>query len=191
MTEPIRCPWAQSDPLMRAYHDSEWGIPIYDSRALWETLMLEGFQAGLPWITILRKREAFRAAFQNFDPEAVARFTSADVDRLLLDPGIVRSRAKIQATVAGARIYLKMRDAGEDFSRYAWNLAGGRQIRNETGSVPAKTALSEAISANLKKRGFQFAGPVIVYAWMQATGIVDDHDQRCFRRNPSDELPDR
>jgi len=176
---------------MRAYHDSEWGIPIYDSRALWETLMLEGFQAGLPWITILRKREAFRAAFQNFDPEAVARFTSADVDRLLLDPGIVRSRAKIQATVAGARIYLRMRDAGEDFSRYAWNLAGGRQIRNETGSVPAKTALSEVISANLKKRGFQFAGPVIVYAWMQATGIVDDHDQRCFRRNPSDELPDR
>jgi len=184
MTEPFRCPWAQSDPLMRAYHDAEWGKPEYDSRALWETLMLEGFQAGLSWQIILRKREAFRAAFHNFDPEAIARFTPADVDRLLLDSGIIRSRAKIEATIAGARIYLNMRDSGEDFSRYAWTLAGGKPIQNTTGTLPAKTDLSEAISADLKKRGFKFVGPVIVYAWMQAVGIVDDHHPDCFRSRP-------
>jgi DNA-3-methyladenine glycosylase I len=180
-----RCKWAESDPLYQAYHDEEWGIPLYDSRALWEQLMLEGFQAGLSWITILRKRDAFRKAFRNFDPKKVARFTEADVKRLLEDPGIVRSRAKIEATIAGARIYLEMEAGDEDFSTYVWKMAGGRPIRNKwkgMGDVPAKTELSEEISKALKKRGFKFVGPVIVYAWMQACGIVDDHIAGCFRR---------
>ena len=177
-----RCAWAESDPLLRTYHDEEWGIPQYDSRTLWEMLMLEGFQAGLSWLIILRKREAFREAFRNFDPEAVAKFKESDITRLLGNPGIIRSRAKIEATIAGAKIYLAMRDAGEDFSQYVWTMAGGKPIRNTTGIVPAKSALSEKFSAAFKKRGFKFVGPVIVYAWMQATGIVNDHDARCFRR---------
>jgi len=181
MTAKQRCAWAESDPLMLAYHDTEWGIPEYDSRALWETLMLEGFQAGLSWLTILRKRESFREAFANFDPEAIARFGEPQIEQLLLNPGIIRSRAKIKATIEGARIYLTMRDAGEDFSDWVWGLAGGAPIVNRTGSVPASTPLSESISTALKKRGFKFVGPVIVYAWMQATGIVDDHSAVCFR----------
>jgi DNA-3-methyladenine glycosylase I len=178
-----RCAWAESDPLLRAYHDEEWGVPQHDSRMLWEMLMLEGFQAGLSWLIILRKREAFREAFCSFDPEAVAKFGEEDVARLLLNPGIIRSRAKIEATIAGARIYLAMRDAGEDFSKYVWTIAGGRPIRNTSGTVPAKSELSETFSAAFKKRGFKFVGPVIVYAWMQATGIVNDHSKECFRRN--------
>jgi DNA-3-methyladenine glycosylase I len=176
-----RCPWSETDPLLSSYHDEEWGVPEHDSRKLWEVLMLEGFQAGLSWTTILRKREAFRKAFKGFDPEAVARFSSADLKRLLDDPGIVRSRAKIEATVAGARSYLEMKAAGEDFSTFVWDFAGGRPIQN-TGPVPAKTPLSEGLSKALKKRGFRFVGPVIVYAWMQATGIVNDHAADCFRR---------
>lgn len=176
-----RCSWADSDPLMRAYHDDEWGVPEYDSRALWEKLMLDGFQAGLAWIIILRKREAFRKAFKNFDPEVVARFREADVARLLDDPGIVRSRAKIEATIGGARAYLAMQAAGEDFSNFVWNMAGWKPIQNR-GDVPAKTPLSEELSKALKKRGFKFVGPVIVYAWMQAVGIVNDHAANCFRR---------
>ena len=176
-----RCSWAESDPMLQKYHDEEWGLPLHDSRALWELLMLEGFQAGLAWIIILRKREAFRKAFKNFDPEAVARFREADIARLLTDSGIVRSRAKIEATIGGARTYLAMRDAGEDFSSFVWNLAGGKSIQN-TGPVPAQTPLSEEISKTLKKRGFKFVGPVIVYAWMQAAGIVNDHAATCFRR---------
>jgi DNA-3-methyladenine glycosylase I len=183
MTEPHRCAWAESDPLLRAYHDQEWGVPQYDSRALWELLMLEGFQAGLAWITVLRKREAFRKAFRGFDPARVARFGEADVTRLLGNPDIIRSRAKIDATIAGARIYEEMKRNGEDFSQFVWKLAGGKPIKNKTGQVPAKTPLSEEISAALKKRGFKFVGPVIVYAWMQASGIVNDHAPRCFRRN--------
>jgi DNA-3-methyladenine glycosylase I len=188
MTNQTRCKWAENDPLYQAYHDEEWGIPVYDSRALWEQLMLEGFQAGLSWITILRKRDAFRKAFHNFDPNKVARFTETDVQRLLEDPGIVRSRAKIEATIAGARIYLEMQAAGEDFSTYIWKMAGGKPIRNKwksMGDVPAKTDLSEEISKALKKRGFKFVGPVIVYAWMQACGIVDDHIAGCFRESKS------
>lgn len=183
MTEPHRCAWAESDPLLRAYHDQEWGVPQYDSRALWELLMLEGFQAGLAWITVLRKREAFRKAFRGFDPARVARFGEADVTRLLGNPDIIRSRAKIDATIAGARIYEEMKRNGEDFSQVVWKLAGGKPIKNKTGQVPAKTPLSEEISAALKKRGFKFVGPVIVYAWMQASGMVNDHAPRCFRRN--------
>jgi DNA-3-methyladenine glycosylase I len=176
-----RCSWAENDPLLRAYHDEEWGLPNYDSRALWELLMLEGFQAGLAWITVLRKREAFRTAFRQWDPVKVARFKEDDVERLLEDPRIIRSRAKIDATIQGARIFLAMRDAGEDFSSFLWKLAGGKPIQNH-GPVPAQTPLSIEISQALKKRGFKFVGPVIVYAWMQAAGIVNDHAEDCFRR---------
>jgi DNA-3-methyladenine glycosylase I len=180
---PQRCAWAEHDPLLRAYHDEEWGVPERDSRALWEKLVLDGFQAGLSWITVLRKREAFRRAFRGFDPEVVARFGKVDVARLLADPGIIRSRAKIEAAIASARAYLAMAAAGEDFSTFVWNMAGGKPIRSKGGAIPAKTPLSEEISAALKKRGFKFVGPVIVYAWMQATGIVNDHVAGCFRRD--------
>lgn len=177
-----RCSWAESDPLMRAYHDKEWGVPEYDSRALWELLMLEGFQAGLSWITVLRKREAFRTAFRQFDPVKVAKFKEADIVRLMQDPGIIRARAKIEATINGARAFLEMQDAGTDFSDWIWEMAGGRPIQN-TGPVPAESPLSLTISKELKLRGFKFVGPVIVYAWMQASGIVNDHAKNCFRRD--------
>jgi len=176
-----RCSWAEDDALLRAYHDQEWGVPEYDSRALWEKLMLDGFQAGLSWAIILRKRDAFRKAFHQFDPQAVARLNEADIARLLENPGIVRSRAKIEATIGGARAYLAMRTAGEDFSTFAWNFVAGKPILNG-GNVPAKTPLSEKLSKALKQRGFKFVGPVIVYAWMQAVGIVNDHAAGCFRR---------
>lgn len=166
---------------MQAYHDTEWGVPLRDSRALWEMLMLEGFQAGLSWSVILRKRDAFRKAFKNFAPEKVARFGEADIARLLRDTGIVRSRAKIVATIGGARIYVAMRDAGEDFSAFVWGLAGGKPLPRQ-GARVTSTPLSEQISKALKKRGFKFVGPVIVYAWMQAVGIVNDHAVDCFRR---------
>lgn len=176
----LRCPWASHDPMMGAYHDEEWGTPEHDSRALWEKLMLDGFQAGLSWLVILRKRAAFRRAFKGFRPELVAKFGEADIARLLQDPGIVRSRAKIAATIGGARAYLEMQKAGIDFSDFVWGLAGGKPIRGR-GPVPAQTPLSEKISRELKARGFKFVGPVIVYAWMQAVGMVDDHRAPCFR----------
>ncbi|MDH7641135.1 DNA-3-methyladenine glycosylase I [Sphingomonas oryzagri] len=182
MTER-RCGWAGSDPLMRAYHDEEWGVPERDGRALWEKLMLDGFQAGLAWITVLKKREAFRAGFAGFDPETVARFGEAEIARLLADPGIIRSRAKIEATIGGARAYLKMRDAGEDFADYCWGFVDGSPLRGDGHSFPASTPLSERVSKDLKKRGFKFVGPTIVYAWMQATGLVNDHTHDCFRRS--------
>ena len=177
-----RRPWAESDPAMRAYHDKEWGVPVRDGRALWELLMLEGFQAGLSWSIILKRREAFRAAFRGFDPRAVAAFGPADVERLMQDPGIVRARAKIEATIGGARAYLRMAEAGEDFSDFAWGFVGGAPLRNTSGRVPAKTPLSEKIAAALRERGFRFVGPTIVYAWMQAVGLVNDHVAPCFRR---------
>ena len=187
VSERVRCGWAGSDPLLCAYHDEEWGVPQRDSRMLWEMLMLEGFQAGLSWLTILRKREAFREAFQGFDPRAVARFGEKDVVRLLENPGIIRSRAKIEATIEGARLYVAIEEqgeqAGEDFSSYVWGLAGGKPVVNMSGDVPAKNPVSEEISKALKKRGFKFVGPVIVYAWMQAVGMVNDHSRDCFRRN--------
>jgi DNA-3-methyladenine glycosylase I len=177
----IRCAWADGNPLMQDYHDTEWGVPEYDSRALWEKLMLDGFQAGLSWSIILRKREAFRAAFKDFDPNVVARFSEKDVVRLLGDAGIVRSRAKIEATIGGARAFLAMQEAGEEFSAFVWGMAGG-QPRQNTGPVPTNSPLSGDLSKALKKRGFKFVGPVIVYAWMQAVGIVNDHAETCFRR---------
>ena len=184
----IRCGWRgmAGDPLYEAYHDTEWGVPEYDSRALWEKLVLDGFQAGLAWITILRKRDAFRAAFDKFDPESVAAYGAADRARLMADAGIVRSNAKIDAAINSARIYLAMRDAGEDFSEFCWSFTGGKPLQNSwdaVGQVPAKTALAEEVATALKAKGFKFVGPVIVYAWMQATGIVNDHLTGCFRHN--------
>jgi DNA-3-methyladenine glycosylase I len=176
-----RCTWAEGDTQYEAYHDAEWGVPIHDSRELWELLMLEGFQAGLAWIIVLRKREALRAAFRQFDPDKVARFTQRDVARLLKNEGIIRSRAKINATIEGARIFVRMRDAGDDFARHMWNLAGGKPIQRK-GPVLAQTPLSLEISKALKQMGFKFVGPVIVHAWMQAAGMVNDHALHCFRR---------
>jgi DNA-3-methyladenine glycosylase I len=176
-----RCSWAESDPLLRAYHDLEWGMPERDSRALWESLMLDGFQAGLSWITILKKRDAFRKAFKGFEPNKVANFGEPEIKRLLENADIIRSRAKIEATITGARIYVAMEAAGEDFSTFVWDLVGGDPIQNK-GPIPASTPLSEQVSKALKKRGFKFVGPVIVYAWMQAVGMVNDHELTCFRR---------
>jgi len=169
---------------MVAYHDTEWGVPERDGRALWEKLALDGFQAGLSWRTILHKREAFREAFAGFRPERVARFGARDVRRLLGDAGIVRSRAKIEATIAGARVYCDMTDRGDDFAALCWSFSGGKVVRGNGRTVPASTAMSERASKELKRRGFKFVGPVIVYAWMQAVGIVDDHVASCFRRIP-------
>lgn len=177
----VRCKWAGNDPLMQAYHDEEWGVPNFDSRSLWEMLMLEGFQAGLAWITVLRKREAFRKAFRNFDPHKVAKFGDKDIAKLLENPGIIRSRAKIEATIAGAGIFLDMQKSPTSFSNFAWSFVDGKPIQNK-GPVPAATPLSETISKELKKRGFKFVGPTIVYAWMQAVGLVNDHAEDCFRR---------
>jgi DNA-3-methyladenine glycosylase I len=193
MTEaPNRCAWAGSgDPLYAAYHDHEWGVPERDSRALWEKLVLDGFQAGLAWITILRKREAFRAAFKGFDPDVVARFGDADRARLMADAGIVRSNAKIDAAIDGARRYVDMRDAGEDFSAFIWSLTDGRPVQNRWGSiadVPAQTPLAVDMAKALRAKGFKFCGPVIVYAFMQATGVVNDHVTSCFRHEPISRL---
>jgi DNA-3-methyladenine glycosylase I len=185
MTEsPGRCAWCGSDPLYVAYHDTEWGVPERDARALWEKLVLDGFQAGLAWITILRKRESLRAAFDGFDPEIVARYDDADRARLLADPGIIRSRAKIDSAIKGARLWLEMRDRGEDFSAWLWGFVGDRPIQNRPATmaeVPTQSAESVAMAKALKARGFTFCGPVIVYAFMQATGMVNDHVRTCFR----------
>ena len=184
----IRCGWRgmAGDPLYEAYHDTEWGVPEYDSRALWEKLVLDGFQAGLAWITILRKRDAFRAAFDGFDPELVARYGEADRARLMADAGIVRSNAKVDAAISGARLYLDMREQGEDFSQFLWSFTNGRVIQNqwsEIGQVPAQTPVAEEMSKALKAKGFKFVGPVIVYAFMQATGFVNDHLTCCHRHD--------
>lgn len=178
-----RCSWAEGDPLMRAYHDAEWGVPQRDARMLWEMLMLEGFQAGLAWITILRKREAFHAAFADFAPQKVAAFDERDIERLMADPGIVRARAKIQATITGAQIYCDMQQRGEDFAAFCWSFTGGVPIIGDGKSWVASSPLSETISKELKRRGFKFVGPTITYAWMQAVGIVNDHSLECFRRH--------
>ncbi|MBA3812786.1 MAG: DNA-3-methyladenine glycosylase I [Caulobacteraceae bacterium] len=180
-----RCGWANpNDPLYVAYHDDEWGVPEYDSRALWEKLVLDGFQAGLSWITILRKREAFRGAFAGFDPEAVARFGESDRARLMNDAGIVRSGAKIDAAIGGARTWLAMRERGEDFSAFLWAFTSGKPIQNawaDIGEVPAQTPLAADMAGALRAKGFKFCGPVIVYAFMQAVGMVNDHVVGCFR----------
>jgi len=179
-----RCKWCGTDPLYVEYHDTEWGVPEYDSRALWEKLVLDGMQAGLAWITILRKREGIRDAFAGFDPDKVAAFDDADVERLLNDARIIRSRAKIIATIQSARLFVQMRDNGEDFSQWIWSFVGGKPIQNhlvEGEPYPTQSPESVALSKALKKRGFKFVGPVIVYAFMQACGLVQDHMVSCFR----------
>lgn len=180
-----RCDWVGADPLYAAYHDAEWGVPQHDPRALWEQLILEGFQAGLSWITILRKRDGFRSAFAGFDPQVIAHWGEAEVTALLQDPGIVRHRGKIEATIVNARAVLAL---DRDFASWAWAYVDGRPIRNgpETmADVPAKTDLSTRIAKDLKAAGFKFCGPTTVYAWMQASGMVDDHLSSCWRRTPA------
>lgn len=182
MTEATeRCAWCGTDPLYVDYHDTEWGVPEYDSRALWEKLVLDGFQAGLSWITILRKREGFREVFEGFDPERIARWGEPEIARALQNPGIIRHRGKIEATVTGARLFLEI-EGREGFSPLIWSFVGGRPIQNARASmkeVPGKTPESEAMAKALKKHGFKFCGPVITYAFMQACGLVNDHMIQC------------
>ena len=176
-----RCGWCGTDPFYVAYHDTEWGVPERDARALWDKLVLDGFQAGLAWITILRKREGFRSAFEGFVPQRIARWGDTDVERLLADPGIVRSRAKIEATIGNARAYLKIAE-GQGFDAFLWRYVEGRAVQNHFAAlsdVPARTALSERISKDLGKAGFKFVGPTITYAFMQAVGMVNDHLVTC------------
>jgi DNA-3-methyladenine glycosylase I len=175
-----RCGWCGTDPVYVSYHDEEWGVPEYDSRALFEKLLLDGFQAGLSWITILRKRDNFRKAFDRFEPEIMARYGKRKLDALMKDEGIVRNRSKIEASVTNAQAYLEI----PDFSAYLWNFLDGKPLQNRFNSlkqVPAQTALTEKISKDLKKRGFRFCGPTIVYAFMQACGLINDHLVDCHR----------
>jgi DNA-3-methyladenine glycosylase I len=179
-----RCPWPKEDPLYVAYHDTEWGVPEYDDRALFEKLILDGFQAGLSWITILRKRENFRKAFDGFEPEKIARYTPRRVEKLMQDAGIVRNRAKIEGTIVSARAWLGIMEKEDGFSRLLWSFLDGKPKINEFKTikgVPAETPISKAMSKELAGRGFKFCGPTIVYAFMQATGMVNDHLVSCHR----------
>ena len=180
-----RCPWPGEDPLYVTYHDTEWGVPEHDDRALFEKLILDGFQAGLSWITILRKRDNFRRAFDDFQPEKIARYNDKKIHALMNDAGIVRNRAKIEGTIASAKSWLAIQEQGPGFSALLWDFVGGQPKVNRfktTASVPASTPLSVKVSKDLSSRGFKFVGPTIVYAWMQATGLVNDHTHDCFRR---------
>lgn len=183
---PLPCAWAPADDeLYRNYHDTEWGVPEYDSRALWEKLQLDGMQAGLAWITILRKRDSIREEFDQFDPESIAVWNKKRIDRAMKNPGIIRSQQKIKAVIGNAQLYLEMEEAGEGFSEYCWNWVKGKPIVHKKfkdyRKMPTKTDLSESISKDLKKRGFKYVGPTIVYAWMQAVGLVNDHELGCPR----------
>jgi DNA-3-methyladenine glycosylase I len=178
-----RCPWPGTDPLYLAYHDEEWGVPERGDRALYEKLMLDGFQAGLSWITVLRKREAFRAAFDNFDPEKIARYDQRKIESLMKNAGIIRNRAKIEGAIASARAWLTIQEA-EGFSNYLWGFFDGKSVQNnfrDTTEIPAQTPLSQRIAKDLKIRGFNFCGPTVVYAFCQATGMVNDHLVTCWR----------
>lgn len=191
MTRKTRCSWPGSDPLYLAYHDEEWGVPSSDERHLFEMLILEGAQAGLSWITILKKRENYQRVFNGFEPECIARYDEARIATLLQDPGIVRNRLKLQATVGNARAFLAMKEAGLSFSSYLWGFVDGEPVRNRwksMGDVPATTPVSDAMSKDLKKRGFRFVGSTICYAFMQATGMVNDHVTDCFRWHHCDAL---
>jgi DNA-3-methyladenine glycosylase I len=179
-----RCPWPGTDPLYVAYHDQEWGVPERDHHALYEKLVLDGFQAGLSWITILRKREAFRRAFDDFAPEKIARYSNKKVEALMQDEGIVRNRMKIEGAIASARAWLEIMENGAGFGTYLWDFVGGQPIVNRhkrMADIPAETELSRAMSKELKARGFKFCGPTIIYAFMQATGMVNDHLTSCPR----------
>jgi len=187
-----RCPWPGEDPLYCAYHDNEWGVPEYDDRALFEKLVLDGFQAGLAWITILRKRETIRAAFSHFDPGAIARYGPADTERLLNDPGIIRSKTKISAAITNARAFLDIQETGPGFSTFLWDFTDGAPVHNRftaMSEVPAETPVSQAMSKALKQKGFKFCGPVIVYAFMQAVGMVNDHLVTCPRHGELQAAP--
>jgi len=180
----VRCPWVKADPLYIAYHDQEWGMPEYDDRALYEKLVLDGFQAGLSWITILRKRENFRRAFDDFNPEKIARYRPAKIERLMQDARIIRNRAKIEGAVRSARAWLNVMEKGPGFSKFLWDFVDGRPKVNRYRSmrqVPAETAISRAMAKELTQRGFKFCGPTIVYAFMQAVGMVNDHLVSCHR----------
>ncbi len=181
-----RCQWADSDPLYIEYHDKEWGAPLHDDRKLFEFLILEGMQAGLSWITILRKRENFRTAFDNFDPEKIARYDKRKIQKLLADPGIIRNRLKVAAAVTNAQAFLKVQEELGNFDKYIWQFVGGKPIKNKWKTIkqlPAYTKESDKLSEDLKKRGFKFVGSTIVYAHMQATGMANDHMVHCFRYN--------
>ncbi len=176
----MRCKWCGTEDIYVHYHDTDWGVPEYDSRALWEKLILDGFQAGLSWITILKKRENFRAAFDHFDPEVIVRYNAKKINALMKDTGIVRNKLKVEATISNARAYLEM----EDFSQYLWGFNDGRVVQNAhktMKTVPTASPLAEKVSKNLKKRGFRFVGPTIVYAFMQACGLINDHMVECHR----------
>ncbi|ACB94818.1 DNA-3-methyladenine glycosylase I [Beijerinckia indica] len=191
-TKP-RCHWPGSDPLYLAYHDEEWGVPEYDDRALFEKLILDGFQAGLSWITILRRREAFRAAFDGFDPARIVRYDAAKIESLMQDQGIIRNRAKIEGTVRSAKAWLDIQEKGS-FSRYLWNFFDGRPIQNHyrvPAEIPAQTPLSTRLAKDLKQKGFSFCGPTIVYAFCQATGMVNDHLVTCWRHAECAALSDQ
>jgi DNA-3-methyladenine glycosylase I len=184
MTEKHRCPWCGTDPLYTDYHDNEWGTPLYDNQKLFEFLILEGAQAGLSWITVLRKRENYRKAFDNFDPAKIARYTDAKKAKLLVNEGIIRNRLKIDSAIKNAQAYLAMQKNGEDFSEFLWGFVGGKPKQNKWKSmsqVPAFTAESDAMCKALKQRGFNFVGSTICYAFMQATGMVNDHVVGCYR----------
>ncbi len=179
-----RCAWCGSDPLYVAYHDLEWGVPLHNNTGLFELLTLEGAQAGLSWITVLRKRARYRQVFDGFDVAKIARYRAARVEKLLLDPGIIRNRAKVEGTVAGARACLEIMKEFGSFDRYLWQFTGGRTIQNQWKSlkeIPPETAESRAMSKGLRERGFKFVGPTICYAFMQAAGMVNDHTVDCFR----------
>jgi DNA-3-methyladenine glycosylase I len=183
-TTRTRCAWAGSDPLYQAYHDTEWGVPVHDDRLLFEFLILEGAQAGLSWITILRKREAYRTAFAGFDPESVAIFDSAKIAGLLENPGIVRNRLKVESAVSNARAFLAVREEFGSFDAYLWRFVEGRTVQNawqQMSDVPATSPVSDALSRDLKRRGFRFVGSTICYAFMQAVGMVNDHTVDCIR----------
>jgi DNA-3-methyladenine glycosylase I len=183
-SKPAPCPWPGTDPLYVAYHDEEWGVPERADRALYEKLVLDGFQAGLSWITILRKREAFRLAFDGFDPERIARYPKRKVEALMRDEGIVRNRMKIEGAISSARAWLEIMETGAGFAPFLWDFVGGRPLVNrykKMSEVPAETELSQTISKELKARGFKFCGPTIIYAFMQATGMVNDHLTGCPR----------
>lgn len=184
MTDNLpRCRWALTDPAMRAYHDAEWGVPVRDSRALWEKLVLDGFQAGLSWRTILLKRDTFREAFEGFEPARIATYGEAEIERLLANSGIIRSRMKIVATIRNAQAFLDMQDKGEDFSEFVWNVAGHQPVPGDGTGSATRSPQGDTLSKALKTRGFSFAGPIIVHAWLQATGVIDDHETSCFRRD--------
>jgi DNA-3-methyladenine glycosylase I len=185
MSDKIRCGWCGNDPLYQEYHDNEWGKPVYDDDKLFEFLLLETFQAGLSWITILRRREHFAKAFDNFDYKKIAQYTQDDIDRLMADPGIIRNKLKVNAAITNAQNYMKVQEEFGSFSKYFWGFTDGKPIVNNhtsLGQVPATTPLSDAISKDLKKKGFKFVGSTIIYAHMQATGMVNDHVLSCWLR---------